>query len=233
MILPEVSNREDFLLTCSIFDDDTGDPIKLDGCTTAIAGQPFTGSAWIVFNGIQSTTSATVLTIPVFPIIAAGQAALSLFIGANLAYSQGDPVSIKDVNPLNSMNGRVLSYSPSTGALVVQIGMVFDFEIRRGGPRSDAWGCGYNTFPDIGSINDYGPLIQAQLGTGIAIIDIGMVQVIVPVATFQRLRGGTYTVGMVFSDSVSTRQLFAGTVPVIQGAVSRSALAPVVGPLWS
>ena len=233
VILPTVSNREDFILTVAINDDSTGEPIKLDGCTTAVPGQPFTGSSWTVANGIQSVPSTSILTIPTFPIVGAAQASLFLFVPTNVAFSQGDPVTITDVNPANSMSGRILSYMPSTGALVVQIGMTFLFEARRGGPKPDLWGIGYSSYPDIGSIPDYGPLLSAQLGTGVAVVDIGYIQIIQPVALFQKLLGGTYVVGLIMSDSVNTRQIFSGTMPVIQGHVSHSPLAPVVGPLWT
>src|SRR5258708_1084368 len=66
-LLPQFSNREDFLLTSALFDDDTGQPIKIDGCTTA-NGQAFTASAWTVTDGVIVTTSANTITIPPFPI---------------------------------------------------------------------------------------------------------------------------------------------------------------------
>lgn len=232
VILPEVSNREDFLCTVAIFDDDTGEPIKLDGCTTA-TGLPFTGSAWTVTAGTVITSSTTSITIPAFPIVSAALSALSLVVPPSLAIVAGSPVKIADATGLNTMSGYVLSYTSNTGTLSVQIGMTFDFEIRRAAPRGDAWGWGYNTFPDIGSINDYGPLISAQLGAGLSIIDIGIVEIGIQASTFQRLRGGTYAIGLIMSDSIATRQIFAGTVPVVQGVVSRGRLSttttPVIG----
>jgi hypothetical protein len=50
VLLPQFSNREDLLLTVSLFDDDTGQPIKVDGCTTALPFA-FTGTAWTVTDG--------------------------------------------------------------------------------------------------------------------------------------------------------------------------------------
>ena len=233
IVLVPVSNREDFNLTLSLFDDQTGDPIKLDGCFTA-SGMPFTSGAWTVTSGAAVTTSSTVLTIPVFPIASAAQASLFLFVGTNQAIAPGAPVTIKDTaTGLNYMIGYVVSYTPSTGALVVQIGMVFLFEIRNTSPRPDLWGLGYSTYPTIGNVADDGPLLKATLGQGIAIIDIGVIQIMIPASMFQRLFGGTYSAALVMSDGIATRQVFAGTVPVIQGAVTRSPFTVSAGPLWN
>lgn len=233
VILPTVSNREDFNLTVAMFDDDTGDPIKLDGCFTA-SGMPFTSGAWTVTSGAAVTTSSTVLTIPVFPIASAAQASLFLFVGTNQAIAPGAPVTIKDTaTGLNYMIGYVVSYTTSTGALVVQIGMVFLFEIRRTLPRDDLWGLGYSSYPAVGSYPDTGPLLKATLGQGIAITDIGYLQIIIPASMFQQLVGGTYSAALVTSDGIATRQIFAGTLPVIQGGVTRSPFTVSAGPLWN
>src|ERR1700730_790351 len=122
--LPQTSNREDLLLTISLFDDDTGTPVKLDGTTTATPA-PFTAAAWTVTDGAISTTSATSITIPVYP-IGNQLSALALTVGINLAILPGDPVMIADTaTGLNTMVGYVTSYTASNGALVCQIGCTF------------------------------------------------------------------------------------------------------------
>jgi hypothetical protein len=223
--LPQVTNREDLLLTVSLFDDDTGQPIDLDGVTTA-TGQAFTAAAWTVTDGAIVTTSATQFTIPAFPI--SGQlSALALTVGAGLAIKAGDPVTIKDTaTGRNFVTGYVTSYASATGALVCQIGVTFQFEIRRGGPRNT--GGGYIAFYDFGTPDDLGPLLSAALGTGITILDIGVIQILIPETTFKTLTDnvsqtaniGTFDVGMTMTDSVNTRQLFIAELPVLYGGVT-------------
>jgi hypothetical protein len=230
-LLKQVSNREDLLQTIQIFDDDTGDPVKLDGCTTA-SGAPFTGNAWTVTDGTIITTSSTVLMIPVFPI--ALNAALQLTVGVNLSIVPGDPLTIADTpTGQNFMTGYVISYNPGTGILICQIGMIFRFEIRRLGPSYRATGDAYVPWYDLGTQGEDSPLITATLGQGISIIDIGTLQVRIPATVFQRLLGGTYSAALVFSDSVDTRQVYIGSLPVIPGRLSPLPLAWNAGPLWN
>ena len=227
--LPQFSNREDLLLTVSLFDDDTGQPIKLDGCTT-VNTQPFTGSAWTVTDGAIVTTSTTPLTVPVFPLFSASLLNMVLTVGINLSIVGGDPIVIADTaTGLNTMSGYVISYSPSTGILVVQIGMAFLFEIRR--HRNHNFD-GYSPWLEVG-IADVGPILKATNGAGISIIDIGIIQVLIPASRMQQLHGGTYQVGMIFSDGVNTRQISIGTLPVFQGVVSRLPISADPGPVWN
>ena len=215
--LPQTSNREDLLLTVSLFDDDTGLPVKLDGTTTA-SPVPFTSAAWTVSDGAISTTSATSITIPVYP-IGSQLSALAIAVGASLGILPGDPIKIVDTaTGLNSMVGYVTSYTASTGVLVCQIGCTFQFEIRRHGPRFD--GSGYIPYFDFGVPDEYGPLISAALGTGIQYIDIGVIQITVPESIFKQLRGGTYQAALTVTDSVNTRQVFVAGLPVVHGGVS-------------
>jgi hypothetical protein len=225
VFLPQVSNREDFLTTVSIFDDDTGQAIKLDGCTTALS-VPFTGAVWTVTDGAIVTSSTTVLGIPVFPINSASLTALSLTVGVGLTIAAGDPITIADATGLNRMTGYVMSYSASTGALVCQIGAAFRFEIRRGGPHND--GSGYVPWYDFGTPGECGSLLAATLGQGISIIDIGVIQVRIPAVTFQKLSGGTYSASLIFSDGIDTRQVYVGQLPVIQSHMSTLPISATV-----
>lgn len=231
VLLPQFSNREDLLLTVAINDDDTGQPIKVDGCTTALPF-PFTGSAWTVTDGAIITTSVTPLTIPVFPLFSASLLAMALTVGVGLAINPGDPILIADTpTGLNTMVGYVTSYSTSTGILIVQIGCSFLLEIRRRGPQFS--GSGYETWYDFGTTSDCGPLLAATNGKGISIIDIGVIQVLVPASQMQQLCGGTYNVGLIFTDGVNTRQISIGTLPVFQGSVSRLPVSANPGPVWN
>ena len=231
VLLPQFSNREDLLLTVSLFDDDTDpkQPIKLDGCTTALPF-PFTGSAWTVTDGAIVTSSTTPLTIPVFPLFSASLLAMPLTVAPGLAINPGDPIVIADTpTGLNSMTGYVTSYSTSTGILIVQIGCSFLLEIRRHQNHNFD---GYSPWLEVG-IADLGPILKATNGKGISIIDTGVIQVLIPASMMQQLHGGTYQVGMIFTDGVNTRQISIGTLPVFQGSVSRLPVSANPGPVWN
>jgi hypothetical protein len=233
VVLPQFSNREDFLLTVALTDDDTGEFINLDGCFT-VSAMPYAGSNWVVSSGSIRTTSTTFLTIPVFPMMSASQLALQLTVATNLALVAGMPIKIADpMTGQNFMLGYVISYSTNTGTLVVQIGLAFKFEIRSIAPRAtDFWG-GYTPFFNVGTLNHAQPLLQATLGDGIAIVDTGVIQILIPAMIFQKLHGGTYGAALALSDSVNTRQVFIATSPIIPGGLSPLPMAASTGPLWN
>lgn len=214
VLFPEQTNREDFLRTVSLFDDDTGLAIDVSGRTLALPGD-FTGTHWTVTDGAIITNSVTSLTIKDYPFGNEMQA-ISLTVGLNLGILAGDPVTITDVNPLNSMTGYVTSYAPSTGALVCQIGLSFDLEIRAHHHHSD---CDYIESPFGGDVGS-GPIIQAQLGSGITVTGLGVVQVRVPASTINMLRHRTYNVGMIMTNGQDTRQIFVAKQPILYGGVS-------------
>jgi hypothetical protein len=232
---PQVSNREDFLTTVALYDDDTGAPINLSGVTLAAANpNGLTASAWTVTDGAIVTTSATTLTIPAYP-IGSQLTALALTVGTGLGILPGDPITIADTaTKLNTMTGYVVSYASATGALVCQIGVTFQFEIRRGGPRNS--GGGYISWYDWGTPDDLGPLLSASLGypsanaSGIIHIDVGFIQILIPEQMFRAIGNpgslqpgggtGTYMTGLTMSDSVATRQVFIGRLPVLYGGVT-------------
>jgi hypothetical protein len=220
VLLPQVSNREDFLLTVSIFDDDTGNPADLSGRTLATAGN-FTAAKWTVIDGPIVTTSTSSLTIPDFP-IGSSVVTLSLTVGTGLGIIGGDFITIADLTGLNTMSGYVATYSPTTGALVCQIGMAFEFEIRTLDPRRHG-GNGFSTFGDVGVVSQSAPRIAAQLGNGITIVDIGVIQILIPAAQLQILRSKTYMASLTMSDGINTRQPFIGRLPVLYGGVHRTA----------
>jgi hypothetical protein len=221
VLLPIFSNREDFLITDALFDDDTGEAIDLTGRTLAAPG-PFTSSAWTVVDGAIATSSITKLTIPDYPINNELQA-VALIVGANLDILAGDQITISDTQTgLNSMNGTVTSYVAATGALVCQIGSSFDFEIRSHNSHlSDDYG---TQFAMVGT-DDSQPLITAQLGSGITIIGLGTIQIRVPASTMQKLRNKTYMASLALYNGPDTRQIFVGKLPMIGGGVSTAPFA--------
>jgi hypothetical protein len=217
-LLPQFSNREDFQITAALFDDDTGQPIKIDGCTTA-NGQAFTSSAWTVIDGAIVTTSATQITIPAFP-IGNQVTALALTVGINLGILPGDPVTIGDTaTGLNKMTGYVTSYTKSAGALVVQVGVTFQFEIRRSGPRNNNLD-DFSPFFYVGMVLNAPPLITASLGNGITHIDTGLIQIRVAESIFRQLNHRTFRAALTMTDSIDTREVFVAELPVLTGGVS-------------
>lgn len=210
VLLPAITNREDLLLTLSLFDDDTGDAVELSGRTLARAGD-FSGNDWTVTVGTIVTASATELTIPDFP-IGNQLEAVALTVAENLAIFPGMAVTIADPTGKNTMTGYVLSYTPATGQLVCQIGFTFDFEISGAGRRSDFDGEYYDE-------GGGGVEISATLGCGILIIGIGILQIVIAAHRVHRLRRRTYRVGMTVTDSINTRQLVLGELPVQPGGV--------------
>lgn len=235
-VLPPFSNREDYLLTIGLNDDDTLAPIDLSGITLANTGANFTASAWTVTDGGIITPSTTPITIPMFPVTGgtAGNnlTALSLTVGAGLAIKAGDPVTIKDTaTGLNSVTGYVTSYNANTGAIVVQVGWTFQFEIRRGGPRNS--GAGYIPWWDWGTPDDLGPLLTASWSNGfLSLIDKNLIQILIPESSMRTLGNtgvfapsegdapGTYKAALTGTDGVNTRQFLVASQPIYYGGVT-------------
>jgi hypothetical protein len=120
----------------------------------------------------------------------------------------------------NSMTGYVTSYASATGKLVVQIGSTFQFEIRPLKQTSD-FNYGYTGSWDwIGGVNDYGPLITGALGSGLSIVDVGVLQIRVPEKTFRKLNHRTYGAFLSMTDSYDTRQVFIARLPMQYGGLS-------------
>jgi hypothetical protein len=217
--LPIFTNREDLLITGSIADDTTGNFISLNGITLALPSG-FTSNAWTVTDGLIVTSSSTSITIPGFP-TGNQLSSLSLTVGVGLGILVGDPIIIADtLTGLNTMTGYVISYTPSNGALNVQIGFTFEFEIRR--RRDQQWtDSGYTTWFDIGVEPDFGPLLSASLGNGITITDVGFYQILIPESQVKTLTsGGTYMAALTITDSVNTRQIFLAELPMLKGGVT-------------
>lgn len=214
VLLPAQSNREDLLRTVALFDDDTGAAIDLSGRTLAAPGD-FTGAAWTVTVGTIVTASASQLTIKDYPIGNEMQA-LALNVGINLAIAAGSLAIIADATGKNTMYGYVTSYAPATGALVCQIGSAFEFEIRSHAHDYDS---GFGGSSTIGSDQSH-PVISAQLGNGLAVVDLGKLQIRIPAATIAKLHHKTYGAAMTMFDGYDTRQIFIGKLPILSGGVT-------------
>ena len=216
VLLPAQTNREDLLLTVSLFDDDTGDALDVSGRTLAAAGD-FTANNWTVTDGAIVTASTTQLTIKDYPFGNEMQA-ISLMVAPGLGILAGDQVAIADISGNNTMTGYATSYAPSTGALVVQVGSAFDFEIRghHHDGYDDFWGSSY---AGVGGYHT-GPVIRAQLGSGITVLDVGRIEIRIAASRIQQLRHKTYDVGATMFDGADTRQLLIGKLPILRGGVS-------------
>lgn len=156
-----------------------------------------------------NTTSSTTLTI------GSGQQSLTVGTGLNILATQ--PVKLTASG--GTMFGTVTSYIPATGAMIIQVGMYFTFEIRsikQGGMQ----GTGYVSWYDFGVLNDYGPLLTATLGNGISILDTGIIQIQILETQFRQLHHHTYLASLTMFDGYSTRQVFCGRLPVLYGGVS-------------
>ena len=225
----QFTNREDFLTTCAIMDDVTGNPINLSGTVLANPGVPFTSNNWKVTVGNSVLTSTTPLTIPVPP-INAELVAVTLTVPPNLNLAPGLPVTIADsATGNNQMLGYVTSYTNSIGTLVCQIGFTFQFEIRGDMPTGSS--AGYRPYWDWGSPNDQGAILLASLGNGISIIDVGYLQIFIPESNFRSILDQpynsqtntfacTFKASMTMTDTINTRQLFVGRLPVLFGGVT-------------
>lgn len=224
VLFPALTNREDFLRTVSLFDDDTGEALDVSGRTLAAAGD-FAGNAWTVTSGTVVTASVSQLTVKDYPFGNEMQA-LALVVGLGLAILPGDPVTIADTaTGLNTMTGYVTAYAPATGAMVCQIGSAFAFEIR-GTYGSNAYDSGFGSqSSQVGEYCDTGPIIAAQLGNMLTVIDVGIIEIRIPASVVLKLQHKTYGASMAMFDGSDTRQLFVGKLPVLSGGLSTNAFS--------
>lgn len=225
VLLPAQTNRENFQRTVSLFDDDTGAAIDISGRVLAAAGD-FTAAAWVVTCGVVNTASVSQLTIKDYP-FGNEMLALALTVGVGLAIVAGSPVTIADAaTGRNTMTGYVTSYAPATGKMVCQIGYSALMEIRAGADNNGG-GDGYGASSFIGTYDGGGtPILQASLGNGISVVDVGKLLVNIsanPSATLNtaKLCHKSYNVGMtLFDGDGDTRQIFVGKLPILNGYVS-------------
>lgn len=85
--------------------------------------------------------------------------------------------------------------------------------------------CGYSENYDYGSYGQ-SPLITLSLGSGITIVDVGVLQIDVAVSQMRSLEPGYYAIALVIADGQTTdanthaAQIFVGGLPVVWGGVS-------------
>ena len=123
----------------------------------------------------------------------------------------------------NTMTGYVVSYKAATGQMVCQIGVTYQLEIRRA-TRSSEWDgfLGYTTQWSIGGTWPGDPLITAQLGNGLTMVDVGVLQVRIPESQLRgKLFHRSYRLGLTVTDSYDTRQICIAQLPVLYGGVSQ------------
>ena len=203
--------------------------INISGTILANPNAPFTSSLWTVTDGPIATTSNTFITIPTPP-FGNQLSALTLLVAINLPIQAGDPIKIVDTaTGLNQLLGYVTSYSATTGALTCQIGWTFQFEIRGDPPLSITGG--YVTWYDFGTPPDTGPLLAASLANYISIVDVGVIQVEIPEIIFKGVLDSPYSAvsggstrtlmaSMTMTDSVHTKQVYRGRLPIVYGGVT-------------
>jgi hypothetical protein len=230
LLLPQFTNREDFLLTVALWDDDTEVQLNLTGIVLATPSMNFTSSLWTVIAGSVTTSSSTTITIPALPVN--GQlSTLNLTVPPGLAISPGTQITIKDASTgQNQMLGYVLTYTSASGSMSVQIGWTFQFEIRGTTPTN--LGLDYIDWYDFGTVGDNEPILQATLANGfLTFVDQGTLQINIPESTFKtaldvpfssqsNTYARTYMASMTMTDSVNTRQVFLGRQPILYGGVT-------------
>ena len=181
----------------------------------------FTGSNWVITDGLITTTSVSPITVPGYP-VGNQLLAVGITVGLGLNILQGDPVTVADVGGQATLAGYVISYSSTTGSLVIQFGLMFQLEIRSQDHNHHSFGdTGYSQWYDWGGgVAGGTPLITATLGQGLFVIDIGKLQINIPEAVMRRLHHKSYLISLVTSDSVNTRQIFIGKLPILFGGLN-------------
>jgi len=176
----------------------------------------------VISDGDILTTSATAITVPGYPVTNQLMSLTLTTNDLNLGIDGGDPILIYDAGGGASMIGYVLSYTPTNGALTVQIGYAFQLEIRRIEQHQQNFGWDYSMWFDWGSGSSLGdqPLVQAMLGTGLSIIDMGYLQINIPALMMQNLHNRSYMIALAMTDSINTRQVFIGRLPILYGGLT-------------
>jgi len=119
----------------------------------------------------------------------------------------------------NSMTGYVTSYAASSGALVVQIGNTFQFEIRQLKERNDFDFAFFSSWDWI-SGHDHAVVLTASLGNGLMLTGTGRLQIRIPEVQIRKLCHRSYGAALTMTDSQDTRQVFIARLPFQSGGVS-------------
>lgn len=213
-----ITTRETLTLTLRFKDVDTSEFVNISGIT----GLPQTIGHWVVRAG-QNVITDTVsnITVPQFP-YSTDMLAVAFVVPPGLAINAGSALSLTSLDGATVLVGYVVSYNSMTGAVVGQIGMSFQFEIRVKFSTRDFYD-GYSSFPNagIGTAGFPAPLITASLGDGkIKYVENTVVQVQIPETDMRKLWLDTFDCAMTMTDTQTQVQLFVGDLPVIGGGVS-------------
>jgi hypothetical protein len=205
--------------TVSVYDDDTGEPVNLSGITFLQNQNGFTGANWQITDGTLVAFSTTSFTVPGYP-IQNQLLAVTLTVQSGLDILAADPITITDINGNATMVGYVTSYAANTGVLIAQIGLNFQFDISCPDRQRDQ-NCDYSQWYGWGGGAPHGEpaILSASLQGGLSMIDAGFLLVNIPAAILRQLRLQTYLTAMIVSDSVNTRQVFLGELPILSGGI--------------
>ena len=206
--LPEFSNREDLLLTMSLFDDDTGDALDFSGCTRAQAGD-YTTNQWLVTSGATQTSSTDVLTIPDYPIGDELQA-VALTVDPGLLIAPGDPVTIANLPGGTVVIGPI---GPPPTPLVGEDGtqfLVTENSVTSGSAGSSGSGGGTSAQLIGGPNSMTGYVVSYAAATGALVCQIG--------STFQceiRRVKGEHNFDLAYGSSWDVWGTYPGDAPIM------------------
>lgn len=127
--------------------------------------------------------------------------------------------------PITNRESVTLSFyftDDDTGEAVDLTGFTFVFEMRYRMPTQNVVGSGYSPYYDIGNYDNSGPVVRRTSSDGIEIVDVGRIEIDIPLATMRSLSPGTYEVGMTVTndDATQTQQILIGTQAVLFGGVT-------------
>lgn len=212
------TTRETLTLTLRMRDRDTDEFINISGIT----GVPQTITHWVVRAGANVITDTlSSIVVPQFP-YSNSMLALTFVVPPGLAITAGSALSLTSLDGLNTLVGYVTSYNATSGVVVAQIGLSFQFEIRAKFSSRDLFD-GYTTFPNagIGTVGFPAPLITASLDDGkIKFVENTILQIEIPESDMRKLWLDTFDCAMTMNDTQVQRQVFVGDLPVVGGGVT-------------
>lgn len=131
-----------------------------------------------------------------------------------------NPVAFAQVTNRESWSQLLGLDDEDTGEPLDLTSLTFTCEVRRE-RTSGNWSNTYSTnYSDVGTDDFSGPIITLSLGSGLTVIDTGKLQVSFTLEQMRTLYPDTYSIALICSNGVDTRQIFLGTLPVLFGGVS-------------
>lgn len=131
-----------------------------------------------------------------------------------------NPVLFPQVTNRESFAPIIGIYDDADGSPVDLTGLTFQLEIRRAG-----YGSGHFASPMVPFYDDApeaAPVLKASLGSGIAVLGVGVFQATFSETQMRTLCAGTYSIACTATDgsAAGARQLFLGRLPVLDGGVT-------------